>query len=943
MMRTFATLVLLAAAGMTTPVQAAGDTTVLDCGQILWRGFYDAGEPGTVWRYHETWQTDLVRLDSGKLARVNVFHSRRDVSTTPGRSQSELVTTSQVHGSPFPPEDWCKAEFDDSGWFRHRGSFPDYYRSLALVCVRGRFEVRDLARVGELTLSVKFQGGAAAYLNGQEIGRAFLPEGPIGPDTPAQDYPAETFVDAAGELLVTPCRLGGRVFGAGEPDAALARSRLDDDQKTRFRKRLRTLDVKVPRELLCKGVNVLAVEVHRAPALPVMFTQKNLGHRANDINYWSAWNRACIERVTLTASGDAGAVVPNVARPAGLQVWTESVTDVTTPYHFADPNESLAPIRLVGLRNGAYSGQVVVGSRGPLRGLKVVVTDLAGPNGKIPAATNIRVRYPRASTANGMQNYDILDPEPPAEVVPPEPPRPPKDPAELPGAVQPVWVTVKVPRDTPPGLYTGTLTLSVDGEKPVSVPVEMRVVGPWVLPDSRDFTTFIGMHQSPDSVAMQYHTPLWSEAHWKHLDRIFELLGEVSVKDVYIPVITRTHLSNEETMVRLIRQPDGSLKPDFSIAERYLDLALKHLGKPRVVCLYIHDRGYRINDTQTLPEQHVTVVDSATGKLDKIVPPAWGTPEARTFWKPVIDGFRVVLAKRGLESALMIGMSSNNGALAAAVDDLGVLLPDTPWVTRTHYCIPAIRHERKQTPIGYSAVVFGVVSVLWDPDTDVPSDGWSARCRSDAGNREAAGYPDWRKDAIVVGFPRSKCDGASMDEQAWRATYRLCGEGSLLGGLSRGERLHRGIGQLNADFWPVLEPPADRVRRRRPAVSILGHYIGWHALDMNLLTCLLGPGKDGPVATCRHQMMREALQEAEARVFVQDALLDPDRRKRLGPELARRAEEVCNRRTRELHQYSSFANYLVGRGSERLFDETRWQAMSVELYTLASDVARALE
>ena len=44
------------------------------------------------------------------------------------------------------------------------------YRSLALMCLRGRFEVRDPAQVADLALTLNFRGGAVIYLNGKEVG-----------------------------------------------------------------------------------------------------------------------------------------------------------------------------------------------------------------------------------------------------------------------------------------------------------------------------------------------------------------------------------------------------------------------------------------------------------------------------------------------------------------------------------------------------------------------------------------------------------------------------------------------------------------------------------------------------------------------------------------------------------------------------------------------------
>jgi len=70
---------------------------------------------------------------------------------------------------------------------------------------------------------------------------------------------------------------------------------------------------------------------------------------------------------------------------------------------------------------------------------------------------------------------------------------------------------------------------------------------------------------------MQYNTPLWSDEHWKNLDKIYALLAQISTKDIYLPVVAKTHLANEQSMVRWVKQPDGSYKYDFAVFEKYLD------------------------------------------------------------------------------------------------------------------------------------------------------------------------------------------------------------------------------------------------------------------------------------------------------------------------------------------------------------------------------------
>jgi len=63
----------------------------------------------------------------------------------------------------------------------------------------------------------------------------------------------------------------------------------------------------------------------------------------------------------------------------------------------------------------------------------------------------------------------------------------------------------------------------------------------------------------------------------------------VGDKTVYIPLICDTNMGNDESMVRWVKQADGSYKHDLSVMEKYLDAVIKYQGKPTVVCLYVWD------------------------------------------------------------------------------------------------------------------------------------------------------------------------------------------------------------------------------------------------------------------------------------------------------------------------------------------------------------------
>ncbi|HUV38814.1 MAG TPA: hypothetical protein VMY39_04335, partial [Planctomycetota bacterium] len=117
----------------------------------------------TLWRYRETWRTDLARTAAGKLVHVDPFEPRVDFSASKiwkeqnaGRNAKEvsyaLRETTTVTGSTFPPADWTQPEFDDASWIRLATPMQSAYRGVALVCMRGKFEVTDPAGVSDLSL-----------------------------------------------------------------------------------------------------------------------------------------------------------------------------------------------------------------------------------------------------------------------------------------------------------------------------------------------------------------------------------------------------------------------------------------------------------------------------------------------------------------------------------------------------------------------------------------------------------------------------------------------------------------------------------------------------------------------------------------------------------------------------------------------------------------------
>jgi hypothetical protein len=866
------------------------------------------------WRCFSVRGSELARKADGKLQHLYEFEAARSVKVE-GKRRLQLFEVDAPTHTPLPPEDWTSPEFDDGDWARAGGPFYAFsenkygfsgvYLSVPLICLRARFRVDDPGRVKGLELSLTFEGGAVVYVNGKELERAHLPEGKLQPLTPAEDYSVDAFVG---------------------PDKYLLRHKYGDPKKhpDRYKLRARKIDgLAVPASALRRGVNVLCVELHRAPAPEAMFTGRT---RSVSPRAGAWWNRVGLIGAKLTGAGVAP--VSGAPRGAGLRVRAHPVVDRVSAADRGDPNEPRRPLRITGTRNGVFSAQLAASDTKPIANMKVIAGELKGP-GVIPASA-VQVRYMLRDGYDSRAKkhwFYGLEEIPPGEVAVID---------EAGAAVRPVWVTVKIPPDTAPGDYRGTVTVSADGAKPVELPLELRVAG-WKMPDSRDFGTHVGLIQSPETLAMQYKVPLWSEEHWKLVERSFELLGQVGNKVIYVTMVRRTHFGNEHGMVIWERAADGSLKPDLSIAERYVAAAVKHMGKVPMVGVYCweplsspahypsHLRDKSLGDREIM----ISVRDAKTGKLEEAKGPKWGTPECRAFWKPAMDGLRAILKRHGIEKSMMVGVACDYTPTKECLADLAAVAPDAPWINHSH----VYRDQIGGRPVGYLAAVWGLHGTR---DPALPPTRYSRKH-----------YYGWRNPFLAVAFPRTGSPVYEITRGKPPLLHRFLAEGALVSAGRPNAKTTgvRGFGRFGADFWPALTAArSGRGIGRGQAAPLCGRYpeaLGGGMALTYVKYHILSPGRDGAIGTDLLEMLREGLQEAEARIFIEKALLDPAARAKLGDELAAECQTVLDERVRTFMRAAGKRNLT---GPDWLwFRGTGWQQRSWQLYSAAARTAARLE
>jgi len=267
---------------------------------------------------------------------------------------------------------------------------------------------------------------------------------------------------------------------------------------------------------------------------------------------------------------------------------------------------------------------------------------------------------------------------------------------------------------------------------------------------------------------------------------------------------------------------------------------------------------------------------------------------------------------RGLDDAMMFGLAGDTLPKPEVVAFFKEVSPGTPWMIANHQS--AASRMKK-----YATIAFQM-------------DVWATNFARDP---EEVRYTGWKLPRPKVHFERNIRDDFNLQTHRFLAEMNITGES-------------RGFARQGADFWPVLKD-----RRGRRSSTIGERYTSRRNLDIR--ATMLAPGKDGAVGTHRFEMIREGLQEAEARIFIEKALIG----KKITGTLAKRCREVLDERLRAMLRGS--ASLYLSRGTWRRypvnphgwwsgtseagyqwFIASGWQERSKKLFDAAAEVAAKL-
>jgi hypothetical protein len=719
--------------------------------------------------------------------------------------------------------------------------------------------------------------------------------------------------------------------------------------------------VTIPAKLLRKGRNVLAVEIRGSYYFPDVY---DTGWGSKDYHmHWDhrsglGWAHAELLRLELR---DPTGAVPSATEPKkGLQVWAEDMHCRVVDLHARPVSTPVGTVRMVGALNGTYSGIAVVRSDSEITDLKVTMSDLKAPGDKGTIATgnakttgmvgrplqdfrdldfgardaNVSAGYLRAAAMQAAQSpvvpkrqknedfatwfnnvlskvnvYDHIGPTLPQRV-----------PA---GTAQPLWISLRVPMETQPGTYKGNLAIAAGGEK-LSVPVEIEVIG-WRVPSPAEFKTDTWLEQHPYAIANHYllpkgaeirpgtsqwegpvkaKVPLWTDEHFKLLEPSFQQLARAGNDVLHVPVIIRTEFGNwQDTMIKWIRKKDGAFAFDYRVLDRYLDLATKYLGRPRVVDFVVMQCVYAAGSSA------VTVFDEATGKTEELnVGHTAPTAVRLAAWKAFATSLLAHMKERGQETSVYWGHGGDFEHDPALMAYLYEVFPGTYWSASGHtYHGGAGGGGHSRNVVRCFSDIYGCPKPLYS------AMGWKGPAVSEQGypfggvadSKYAEHFKTYRADEtyLYIHNPRDYAPGAGLPIR-WRSLPAM----ALREGYSGVGRC--GLDGYNHDWLSGLR----------------GMDWGFPGRPCNMLTW---PGEKGAEPSARFEALLEGIQETEARIFLEQAVDGGD----LPDDVAEDAKLVLDDHIRHAMMPLVFRD---GAAEEYLYP---WQAESRKLYAMAAEVA----
>lgn len=238
------------------------------------------------------------------------------------------------------------------------------------------------------------------------------------------------------------------------------------------------------------------------------------------------------------------------------------------------------------------------------------------------------------------------------------------DPVNIePFSVQPIWISIDVPKDAAAGWYKGHVTATSASGDSVSFNFELEVLD-LTLPDVKDWGFFLDLWQNPYAVARVNNISsdqLWTKAHFDAMKPHYEMLAAAGQKVItttvtYDPWNAQTY-DIYDTMVKWTKKADGTYEFNFDIFDKWVQFMMD-LGINKQIDAYsMVSWASKIKYYDELQNQEITEIVSVTD-------PSWSD-----MWRAFLEAFVPHLEEKGwLDITYMANDERSLDEMIKAVD-----------------------------------------------------------------------------------------------------------------------------------------------------------------------------------------------------------------------------------------------------------------------------------
>ena len=318
----------------------------------------------------------------------------------------------------------------------------------------------------------------------------------------------------------------------------------------------------------------------------------------------------------------------------------------------------IAIMNLTGWMGEKLSAQFVISTNRDMKNVSVEVSDILAKNYKISKWNTERgfVRYvmtdelnkdgkggcgrrPNSAEWDSTLVADVIDHVTPALDI-------------KANTTQPVWVSVKVPRENIiKGMYRGTVTVKEDGKVLAELPLTVTVKN-HVLPAPKDWAFHLDLWQNPYAVSRYYNVEPFSKEHFDLMRPIMKRYADAGGKVITASIMHKPWNGQTfdpfESMVTWMKKADGSWWFDYTVFDKWVEFMMSLGIKKEINCYSMVP--WRLS---------FQYFDQASNQF-KYFSGKPGEPEYEEFWTRMLKSFALHLKEKGWFEITHIAMDERS-------------------------------------------------------------------------------------------------------------------------------------------------------------------------------------------------------------------------------------------------------------------------------------------